>query len=522
MKSINVDRHSFFIDLHDGTDVKLSFKQFDNKTRQLVTIFTAHDSRFNLEGARVDLWVYKPDDTMAIRQAKVLDVNTGMVEIDLTRQMLACHGKPICEYVITYSDGRVVSFPPFLMEIKESYYDEDKIVSTDEFSLFFDSLARMEDWILKFNEKYNVITRAFDNKFNEVSNTFETMRSTEQNRFNGLYENVVRRVTEGFTTQYTKNAKDFEELITRIETEHAILAREAEKRFNQLEQKAITQTNKIEEYMNTGKENLDVILENREQSDEQLTIITNNTNESRLQLDEIYEYQDVVDERLLGLEGRMDEFDLHYEEARAQETERVRQENIRLQNETNRSNAETQRQSNESVRQAQEEQRVINETLRQQQEEHRESTYNQFAEGESTRVTNENTRIQNENARQNSENNRVASEQERQSQETTRIESETERANAEQTRIDNEESRVESENNRVEQELGRITAEEQRQDNEEERQTSEVTRQESENLRLQAELTREQAEEERQEGYVEMREMVEEVYATTLKYRIIE
>lgn len=515
MKSISVDRHSFFIDLHDGTDVKLSFKQFDNKTRQLVTIFTAHDSRFNLDGARVDLWVYKPDNTMAIRQAKVLDTNTGMVEVDLTRQMLACHGNPICEYVITYSDGRVVSFPPFLMEVKESFYDEDKVVSTDEFNLFFDSLARMEDWILKFNEKYNVITRAFDNKFDEVSNTFEAMRSTEQNRFDGLYTNVLRGITEGFTSQYTKNAKDFEELITRIETEHAILAREAEKRFNQLEQKAIIQTDKIEEYMNTAQENLEVILENREQSDEQLTIIMNNTTESRLQLDEIYEYQDVVDERLLGLEGRMDEFDLHYEEAKAQEAERVRQENMRLQNETSRTNAETLRQSKETTRQTQEEQRVINETLRQQQEEHRESTYNQFAEGEATRVTNENTRVQNEQTRQSNETLRQSKEQERQSSEAIRVESEVERNSAEQVRLDREKVRVASETNRVEQEVSRTVAEEQRQGSEEERRTSEATRKESENLRVQAER-------ERQEGYVEMREMVEEVYTTTLKYRIVE
>ena len=143
LKSVNTDVHSFTLDLHDGTDVKLNFKQNDHISRILQTTFTSHDDYVDLTNARVDLWVYKQDGTQAVKQADIIDVNNGVVEIALTRQMLAIMPNIRCEYVITYESGAVLTFPIFTIQLEESLHDADKVVSSDEFSLFFNSLVRM-------------------------------------------------------------------------------------------------------------------------------------------------------------------------------------------------------------------------------------------------------------------------------------------------------------------------------------------------------------------------------------------
>ena len=51
LKSVNTDVHSFTLDLHNGTDVKLNFKQNDHIARILQTTFTSHDDYVDLTNA---------------------------------------------------------------------------------------------------------------------------------------------------------------------------------------------------------------------------------------------------------------------------------------------------------------------------------------------------------------------------------------------------------------------------------------------------------------------------------------
>lgn len=392
LKSVNTDVHSFTLDLHDGTDVKLNFKQNDHISRILQTTFTSHDDYVDLTNARVDLWVYKQDGTQAVKQADIIDVNNGVVEIALTRQMLAIMPNIRCEYVITYETGAVLTFPIFTIQLEESLHDADKVVSSDEFNLFFNSLVRMENWIKMFNEKYNAITKVFKDKLDTITNTFNSKHEEVTREFNQLHEKLETGITNDYNTLKSDIQEHFTEKDKALDTEFAIKGREIEKRFNMLEQKAVEQSDVIEEKMNKSIENTNVILANRAESDIQLGIITNNTQESREQLDRVNALADETEQRIENLENRMDEFDAHYAQARADELLRVEAENARR-------NAEDIRVSQENVR-----------------------------------VNTENTRVQAENARVLAEEQRRTDEEERKSSESTRRESEISRQQAESER----------------------------------------------------------------------------------------
>ena len=403
MKSISTDRHSFFIDLHEGTDVELTFKQFDNNTRHLVTVFTAHDSRFNLTGARVDLWVYKPDDKLAISQAEILDPEIGMVEVSLTRQMLACSGKAICEYVITYEDERVVSFPPFIIDVKESYYNENRVVSTDEFNLFFNSLARMENWVLRFDEKMGIINRAFDERYREIDERSSIVLNENKTRFDNLYASVVAQITLGFRNQYLKNAEDFKEIEARINNDFATKMREVEKRFNQLDQKVDGQAEKILGLTADSETNLNTIIANKEESNAQLNTIKEINATSEQNLNEVIAYHEEVDAIMDDFKNDKQAFDEYYNTVQNAENERIRQENTRKSDEVARKSNEVAREQAEAVRISNEEARVEAENTRQET----------FIAAETNRNTNEVQRIASETERVNAENIRQEAEQER-------------------------------------------------------------------------------------------------------------
>lgn len=397
LKSVNTDVHSFTLDLHNGTDVKLNFKQNDHIARILQTTFTSHDDYVDLTNARVDLWVHKKDGTQAVKQADIIDVNNGVVEIALTRQMLAIMPNVRCEYVITYETGAVLTFPIFTIQLEESLHDEDKVVSSDEFSLFFNSLVRMENWIKMFNEKYNAITKVFKDKLDSVTNTFNQKHEEVTREFNQLHEKLETEITNDYNTLKSDIQEHFTEKDRALDTEFSIKGREIEKRFNMLEQKATEQCDVIEEKMNISVENTEIILANRKESDTQLEIILNNTQESREQLDRVNVLADETEQRIENLEGRMDEFDAHYAQAKADELLRIEAENARRNAEDTRVSQENIRVNSERVRVANEEVRVANEEIRENAEHLRQLT---FEQAEVVRNNAETERMANEEERQ--------------------------------------------------------------------------------------------------------------------------
>ena len=188
--NLKQDIHCLTLDLHEGTKEKIKFRQGDHESRVLEVVLMGHNEFVDLNNARVDLWVYKSDDKLAVKQCEV-DVYSSTVRIALTRQMLAVMPDIQCEFVVTYDDGSVLKFPSFTIELDETIVNEEKVVSSDEFSLFFYSLARMEDWITNFDLKYSAITKTFETKLNSINETFTLKQQEIETRFNQLHEDIV-------------------------------------------------------------------------------------------------------------------------------------------------------------------------------------------------------------------------------------------------------------------------------------------------------------------------------------------
>lgn len=509
INALSKDAHYFTLDVHNGAILTepLKFKQHDNNSRVLAIELTMHDDmKVDLRDARVDIWVYKQDGHSVVKAVDRdnIDLASSIVMIPLTRQMLAVAPSIQCEIVVTYVDKSVLSFPIFTVEIEESNVDTDTLVSSSEFDLFYDALYRMEQWMRDYLVKYDTIDRAFKQKLEAI----EQERVRIITDFERLNNDLIRQNRTDFEELKQATIEEFNTWLREAKALFALAGREIEKRFNELEQKATDLCNDIEKMKNTSNENLQVILENRAESDKQLEIIIANTTESREQLDAVGELMDETEHRIETLEGRMDEFDEHYRQAKAEELLRTQAENARKSAEELRVAQEKSRVNAESTRVTVENARVQAETQRSQSESSR-------VQAEQTRINSENTRITKETERQAKEDERKASEQTRIVKEDERLQSENVRVQAEQTRISKENERIQSENTRKQQEDSRVASENIRN-------TKEAERNSSEEQRINNETSRINSENARQQGYTEMKETVDNIYQTTLKYRIVE
>lgn len=386
VNALSKDAHYFTLDVHGGAILTepLKFKQYDNNSRVLAVELTMHDDmKVDLRDARVDIWVYKPDGNLIVKAVDKdnIDLVSSIVMIPLTNQMLAVAPSIQCEIVVTYADKSTLSFPIFTVEIEESNIDTDAVVSTSEFDLFYDALYRMEQWMRDYLTKYDVIDRAFKTKLEAIEQ--ERVRIVAE--FEKLNNDLIRQNEVKFEELKQATIGEFNTWLREAKALFAYVGREIEKRFNELEQKATDLCNDIEKMKNTSNENLQVILSNRAESDKQLEIITANTTESREQLNAVGELIDETEQRIETLEGRMDEFDEHYRQAKADELLRTQAENARK--------------SAEEIRVTQESLRVNSETRR--------------IESENTRLANEEVRVEAEDLRVEAETERIANEEDR-------------------------------------------------------------------------------------------------------------
>jgi hypothetical protein len=236
-----LDIHYINLDLHEGitTFNDVEFRQLDHRTRILVATLTSHGNYIDLQGCRVDLWVFRQDGHVVAEQCEI-NQNTKEISVVFTENMLAIAPSVECEFVITYADASVLKFPHFTVQVIPTLVTEDRIedvIDEDEFNLFFSSLALMEEWITKFDTKYSSISDAFRNQLNLIVETFQLRGEDIDERFNVLYSTLDKTIRDDLMT--TKNALKAENEAYLVEARQvfAYNAKELEKRMNQLEKK---------------------------------------------------------------------------------------------------------------------------------------------------------------------------------------------------------------------------------------------------------------------------------------------
>nr|WP_279285320.1 BppU family phage baseplate upper protein [Clostridium perfringens] len=99
--------------------------------------------KFNLENKTVRIYAKKPDDKEVFNVATIVDANEGMVELQLTSQMLSVPGIINAELVI-YEGEQILSTMNFKMTVEESFRNENSIESSNEYSALTKTLYEVE------------------------------------------------------------------------------------------------------------------------------------------------------------------------------------------------------------------------------------------------------------------------------------------------------------------------------------------------------------------------------------------
>ena len=143
-KSTQVDKEvvNLTIDLQNGTQQVITFKQSDHNSRLLKVMLTKNDLPMKLYSSRVVLYIRKSNGEIVSIDGYDMTENTGEVYFSLTRQALSTLPSIECEVVKIGDEGSVLSFPIFTISIKNSIHDEVyDLIEQDEVGI-----ASSEDW----------------------------------------------------------------------------------------------------------------------------------------------------------------------------------------------------------------------------------------------------------------------------------------------------------------------------------------------------------------------------------------
>ena len=109
----------------------LSAKQFDTDNARSFTFqFIQNNTPFSLNGINVKVGGVKPDGKKIFNDVQIIDSTNGIVELDLTSQMLAVNGVLKLEFIFMKDNIRLSSYP-FEINIVPSITNFNAVISSD-------------------------------------------------------------------------------------------------------------------------------------------------------------------------------------------------------------------------------------------------------------------------------------------------------------------------------------------------------------------------------------------------------
>ena len=147
----------------------LSAKQFDTDNARSFTFqFIQNNTPFSLNGINVKVGGVKPDGKKIFNDVQIIDSTNGIVELDLTSQMLAANGVLKLEFIFMKDNIRLSSYP-FEITIIPSVTNFKAIESSDEFGALTKILNSADDTINDLTNKVN--SAIVDVKANQIGGT---------------------------------------------------------------------------------------------------------------------------------------------------------------------------------------------------------------------------------------------------------------------------------------------------------------------------------------------------------------
>lgn len=141
------------LDINKKLYEPIKAKQGDTKSRFI--LFNLYDGslQFDLTNRTVRVYCKKKDNKVVFNDLVINDAKKGYCTLELTNQVLAVSGAVELELFI-FEGSKRLSTIPFQLDVIASNYNEDAIVSTNEFTALMNGLASLSEYdIYKNNAK---------------------------------------------------------------------------------------------------------------------------------------------------------------------------------------------------------------------------------------------------------------------------------------------------------------------------------------------------------------------------------
>ena len=141
------------LDINKKLYESIKAKQGDTKSRFI--LFNLYDGslQFDLTNRTVRVYCKKKDNKVVFNDLVINDAKKGYCTLELTNQVLAVSGAVELELFI-FEGSKRLSTIPFQLDVIASNYNEDAIVSTNEFTALMNGLASLSEYdIYKNNAK---------------------------------------------------------------------------------------------------------------------------------------------------------------------------------------------------------------------------------------------------------------------------------------------------------------------------------------------------------------------------------
>lgn len=185
----------------------LSAKQFDTDNARSFTFqFIQSNTPFNLSSINVKVGGVKPDGKKIFNDVQIIDSTNGIVELDLTSQMLAVNGVLKLEFIFMKDNIRLSSYP-FKINIVPSITNFNAVISSDEFNALTNALGSVEGTINNLTNSVN--SAIVDVKANQIGGT-NLLENTDLANPIQMFNNtpniqlIVDETFQGQTSIYNK------------------------------------------------------------------------------------------------------------------------------------------------------------------------------------------------------------------------------------------------------------------------------------------------------------------------------
>ena len=177
-------KKEIFLEIDANLHQPIQSMEADSNSRSIRFYLTSNYIPFKLTGKKVIFKAVKPDGTDIVNDCQIIDVEKGIVETEVTKQLNAVPGKVKCQLSILGENDYVLKTKKFAIFV-DSKLNESGVVSSKEYKTLENALSKVHE-IDKNFEQVNA-------KINEVATKGTTVEVIES----ATKKEIDRQIADG-------------------------------------------------------------------------------------------------------------------------------------------------------------------------------------------------------------------------------------------------------------------------------------------------------------------------------------